>query len=159
VANKDSTECDLIGKQIQDRKTNPLDQLGTIRKFNGVNVEQTRYYNHIHCATYIEKIVSHHGWNSLKIRSPPTTMKRDSKYQADIQTSRGPESINSFHAMAVILRPTFGVLFFGGISPSKIRQIAPLLATIQTLSKPRVFLLTAFVLWSSYNGHLLGSFF
>jgi hypothetical protein len=34
----------------------------------------------------------------------------------------------------------FGVLFFGGISPSKISQIAPFLATIQALSKARVIL-------------------
>ena len=62
VANKDSKECDRIGNQIQDRMTNPLDQLGTIRKFNGVNVEQTRYYNHVHCATYIEKKDSIAPW-------------------------------------------------------------------------------------------------
>jgi hypothetical protein len=42
VANKDSKECDRIGELIQARMTNPLNQLGTIRKFNGVNVEQTR---------------------------------------------------------------------------------------------------------------------
>jgi hypothetical protein len=48
VANKDSKECDRIGELIQARMTNPLNQLGTIRKFNGVNVEQTRYYNHVH---------------------------------------------------------------------------------------------------------------
>jgi hypothetical protein len=35
-----------------------------------------------------------------------------------------------------------GVYFFGGISPSKIGHIAPFLATIQALSKTRVFLLS-----------------
>jgi hypothetical protein len=93
VANKDSKECDRIGELIQARMTNPFNQLGTIRKFDGVNVEQTRYYNHVHCQTYIEKIVSHHGWDKLKNRSPTTPMKSDSKYQVDIQTSRGPESL------------------------------------------------------------------
>jgi hypothetical protein len=77
VANKDSKECDRIGELIQARMTNPLNQLGTTRKFNGVNVEQTRYFNYVHCQTYIEKIVSHHGWDKLKIRSPPTPMKID----------------------------------------------------------------------------------
>jgi hypothetical protein len=43
--------------------------------------------------------------------------------------------------MAVILRPTFGGIFFRGISPSKIGHIAPFLAMIQRLSKARVFLL------------------
>jgi hypothetical protein len=93
VANKDSKECDRIGELIQAVMTNPLNQLGTIRKFNGVNLEQTKYYNHVHCQTYIKKIVSHHGWDKIKIRSPPTPMKSDSKYQVDIQTSRGPESL------------------------------------------------------------------
>jgi hypothetical protein len=65
VAYKDSKECDGIGELIQARMTNPLNQLGTIRQFNGVNVEQTRYYNHVHCQTYIGKIVSHHGWDKL----------------------------------------------------------------------------------------------
>jgi hypothetical protein len=102
VTNKDSKECDRIGELIQAQMTNPLDQLGTIRKFNGVNVKQTRYYNHVHCQTYIEKIVSHHGWDKLRTRSPPTPMKSDSKYQVDIQTSQGLESLNSFGAISEI---------------------------------------------------------
>jgi hypothetical protein len=47
VANKDSKECDRIGELKQARMPNQLNQLGTIRKCNGVNVEQTRYYNHV----------------------------------------------------------------------------------------------------------------
>jgi hypothetical protein len=116
VANKDSKECDRIGELIQARMKNPLNQLGTIRKFNGVNVEQTRYYNHVHCQTCIEKIVSHHGWAKPKIRSPPTPMKRDSKYQVDIQTSRGPESIKEQkeleHRMGFSYRQTIGELIY-----------------------------------------------
>ena len=41
VANKDSKECDRIGAMIQERMINPLNNLGTIRKFNGVNIDQT----------------------------------------------------------------------------------------------------------------------
>jgi hypothetical protein len=116
VANKDSKECDRIGALIQEKMTNPLNQLGTIRKFNGVNVEQTRYYNHVHCETYIEKIVSHHGWEKLKTRSPPTPMKSDSKFQADIQMSRGPESIKEQkeleRRMGFSYRQTIGELIY-----------------------------------------------
>jgi hypothetical protein len=121
-----STECDRIGKQIQDRMTNPLNQLGTIRKFNGVNVEQTRYYNHIHCATYIEKIVSHHGWDNLKIQSPPTPMKSDSKYQKQI--FKQVEVLNRLTAF--MLWPLYnghvlGSFFKRGISPSKMHILPP----------------------------------
>jgi hypothetical protein len=55
VANKDSKECDRIGELIQARMTNPLNQLGTIRKFNGVNVEQTRYYNHVNSLSNLHR--------------------------------------------------------------------------------------------------------
>jgi hypothetical protein len=119
VANiKDSKECDQIGVMIQVRMTNPLDQLGRIQKFNGVNVEQTRYYNHVHCETYTGKIVSsHHGWDKLKSRSPPAPMKSDSKFQADIQMSRGPESIReqqneSERRMGISYRQTIGELIY-----------------------------------------------
>jgi hypothetical protein len=37
----------------------------------------------------------------------------------------------SFPVMAVNKQPTFGVLFLGSISPSKMGHIAPFLATIQ----------------------------
>ena len=46
VANKDSTECDRIGKQIQHRMTNPLNQLGTIRKFTTTLFYADRYHIH-----------------------------------------------------------------------------------------------------------------
>jgi hypothetical protein len=41
-----------------------------------------------------------------------------------------------------IIGHLLGVYFSGGISPSKIGHIAPFLATIQALSKTRVFLLS-----------------
>jgi len=49
--------------------TNPLNILGTVQKFNGVNIEQTRDFNHVHCQTYIEKIVSHHRGENVTLRS------------------------------------------------------------------------------------------
>jgi hypothetical protein len=50
---------------------------------------------------------------------------------------------NSFHGMAVNKRATFGVIFLGSISPSKMGRIAPFLATIHPFSKARVFLLSS----------------
>ena len=77
VENKSSKECDKIGKQIQDRMINPFNKLGTIRKFNGVNIDKKRDFNHVHCQTYINKIVHHHGWQNEKIRVKPIPMKTD----------------------------------------------------------------------------------
>jgi hypothetical protein len=81
-----------------------------------VNVEQTRYHNHVHCETYIGKVVSHHGWEKLKTRSPPIPTKSDWKFQADIQTSRGPESIEEQkeleRRMGFSYRQTIGELIY-----------------------------------------------
>ena len=68
VANKDNAECKRIGRLIQERMTFPLNILGIVRKFNGVDVEQTQNYNHVHCKTYIERICKHHGWTNLPTR-------------------------------------------------------------------------------------------
>jgi hypothetical protein len=49
--------------------------------------------------------------------------------------------IYSFQATAPIAAYKKGVIFLGGISPSKIGHNAPYLDTIQALSKARVFVL------------------
>ena len=82
IVNDTEEACDEIRDQIQQRMTNPLNVLGTVRNFNRVKIDQTRDFNHVHCQTYIEKIVSHHGWENVTSR--PTPMKTDDKYQADI---------------------------------------------------------------------------
>jgi hypothetical protein len=70
----------------------------------------------LHHHDNIEKIVSHLGWDKLKIRSPPTPMKSDSKYQVDIQTSRGPESLKEQkeleRRMRFSYRQTIGELIY-----------------------------------------------
>ena len=69
VANESNIECDWIGQMIQDRMIDPLNNLGTIRKFNSVNIDQKRNFNHVHCETYINKIVQHHNWQHEKMRT------------------------------------------------------------------------------------------
>jgi hypothetical protein len=75
------------------------------------------------------------GYNLVKRESMPGLEATPTLYSV-LTTA----VINSFHAMAVNKRPSFGGIFFGGISPSKIGHIAPFVATIQALSKTRVFL-------------------
>ena len=93
VLNKSSIECNRIGQMIQERMINPLNNLGTIQKFNGVNIDQTQSFNHVHCETYRKKIVHHHKWQHEKIRARPIPMKTDVEYQTRIQLEEGPESL------------------------------------------------------------------
>jgi hypothetical protein len=59
-----------------------------------------------------------------------------------VRFSSGAIYLNRIPVMAPISAPIFGVHFLGGVSPSKMGRFAPFLATIQALSKTRVFLYT-----------------
>ena len=72
--------------------TFPLNNLGVVRKFNGLDIIQSQRFNKFHCATYIDRIIAHHGWEDLKMRKTPTPMRADHKYQAELQETVGPES-------------------------------------------------------------------
>lgn len=37
---------------------------GSLDSFNGVDVDQTREYVKVHCETYIDKMLLHHGWST-----------------------------------------------------------------------------------------------
>ena len=72
--------------------TFPLYIIGTIWKFNGVNIEQIRYYNKVHCATYIKKIVAHHKLQHHTMRKNPIPIQADNKYQKEQQEAVGPSN-------------------------------------------------------------------
>ena len=91
LCHKSAEVCDNMANKTQKKLTFLLNFLGTVRKFNGVDINQTKHFNHIHCSTYINKIVTHHQWENEPCRTPPTPFGADNQYQALIQTSRGPE--------------------------------------------------------------------
>ncbi|KAI2502314.1 hypothetical protein MHU86_12118 [Fragilaria crotonensis] len=70
----------------------PLNDLGIIRKFNGVNVLQTRWYIKISCEDYILKILLHHNWQDLKASNLPIPMRQDCKYQRELELAIRPDS-------------------------------------------------------------------
>ena len=72
---------------------NPLKHLGTIWKFHSVNIDQTESFNHVHCETYINKIVKHHNWQHEQTRAKPIPMRIDVDYQTIIQLEEGPKSM------------------------------------------------------------------
>ena len=71
-----------------------LNKLGTVKRFNGIDVQQTRHFNHISCQTYIEKICKYHEWTNLQTHNVPTPMQSDPEYLAIIQLTQGPETLN-----------------------------------------------------------------
>jgi hypothetical protein len=49
--------ADEVHQQIQSKMTNELNDLGVIKRFNGMDVAQTKHYLKISCHTYIDKII------------------------------------------------------------------------------------------------------
>ena len=64
----------------------PLNDLGQIQKFNGVNIIQTRQYIKISCEDYLKKILSHHEWTNLPAAQKPVPMQSNSQHQAQLET-------------------------------------------------------------------------
>ena len=111
IAAKSMSTCQAIRREIQGFMANPLNDLGIIKRFNGVDILQTRHYVKVHCETYIIRIVEHHGWTTEKAANLPLPMKSDSTYQAILQLAEGPESIKE----QLQLEETMGFSYRQGI--------------------------------------------
>jgi hypothetical protein len=85
--------CLDIKQQIQDNMVNPLNELGIIKRFNGLDIQQTQHYIKISCQTYIDKIVEYHKWQHEHTANLPIPMRNDSTYQANLELSYGPEDV------------------------------------------------------------------
>jgi hypothetical protein len=64
----------------------PLNDLGQIQKFNGVNILQTKHYIKISCEDYLQKILSQHEWHTLPAAQKPVPMQSNSQHQAQLET-------------------------------------------------------------------------
>jgi hypothetical protein len=116
IGAKHMTTCQSIRKEIQGHMANPLNDLGIIKRFNGVDIVQTRHYNKVHCRTYITRITEHHGWTNEKAPNKPVPMKSDSTYLATLQLAEGPESMREQQqledSMGFSYRQAIGELIF-----------------------------------------------
>jgi hypothetical protein len=70
---------------------NPLNDLRVIRRFNGIDILQARDFVKISCETYIDKIVSHHGWQNEIASNQPVPMGSDSESLRKLELSKGPD--------------------------------------------------------------------
>ena len=53
--------CDCLDALLHE----PMKRQGLLTHYNGIDIEQTRDYIHISCETYIDKILSNHGWDNM----------------------------------------------------------------------------------------------
>jgi Reverse transcriptase (RNA-dependent DNA polymerase) len=81
IAAETQEQCKATIAQIGQYLRVPLNQLGIITKFNGVNIPQTRWYIKVSCEDYLRKILESHNWMDLPTSNLPVPMRSDSAYQ------------------------------------------------------------------------------
>ena len=88
VACEDKETALRVIKEINDKMTIEVKQLGQITRFNGIDILQTRDYVKLSNQTYINKIVSKHPW--IKDMTPlhatkPIPINPDPKFQRQLE--------------------------------------------------------------------------
>jgi Reverse transcriptase (RNA-dependent DNA polymerase) len=87
-----STACEQRISAIGSFLQVPLNQLGVITKFNGVNIQQARWFIKVSCQDYLRKILENHNWLDLRAADMPVPMRSDSAYQRELETATRPQT-------------------------------------------------------------------
>ena len=93
VACKDKTIAQAVIKQIGQYLSVPLNDLGIIKKFNGIDVTQARDYVKISCETFLDKVLDQHGWQETITQHNPIPMRDDNTYQQQLEIAELPTTI------------------------------------------------------------------
>jgi deoxyuridine 5'-triphosphate nucleotidohydrolase len=94
VACEDAKTAQLVIKQINDKMTIDVKDLGQITRFNGVDILQTREYIKLYNRVYIDKMLLKHEWIHKEEREKthrphtfPIPMQPDSQYLRNIENA------------------------------------------------------------------------
>jgi hypothetical protein len=79
-----------VKAKLQLHMTNPLHDLGIIKRFNGVDIPQTRHYVKVYAETYLTRVLQHHGWLDLPASNIPIPMRTETAFMAKLELSEGP---------------------------------------------------------------------
>ena len=89
----DSEEtAEAIWKLIDSKMSAPLKREGLLRRFNGIDVVQSRDFIRIHCNTYISKIMAEKSFDLTITENKPTPMTSDNDKIRLLDTSVGPDN-------------------------------------------------------------------
>jgi hypothetical protein len=116
IASTNPQHCKDTTQAIESRMQNPLNNLGVIKGFNGIDILQARDFVKISCETHVDKIVSHHGWQNKVASNQPVPMRADSESLRKLELSKGPEDPSKAQAleqeMGFSCRQAIGELIF-----------------------------------------------
>ena len=141
ISGSSTEECNKVRKTIQNQMANELHDLGVIKRFNGLDIHQTKDYVKISCELYIDKIVSHHNWENEKAASRPVPMRNDAAYQATLELAKAPETEKEQRelekAMGFSYRQAIGELIFA-LTICRPDIAVPVIKLSQYASRPAV---------------------
>ena len=87
----DSTEAaEKVWKMIDSKMSAPLKREGLIRRFYGIDVEQTNEYIKILCPTYISKIMASKSFDLTTTQNKPIPMPSSPEFIRQMDSSIGP---------------------------------------------------------------------
>jgi hypothetical protein len=79
-----------IKAQLQVHMTNPLHDIGIIKRYNGVDIQQTRHFVKVSAETYLNRVLEHHGWLDLPASNVTIPMKTETAFMAKLELAEGP---------------------------------------------------------------------
>ena len=94
VTSKDPAIANDTIAQIGAKLQVPLNHLGVIAKFNGIDVLQTWGHIKLSCHTYLDKVLDSHKWQERKPGVNPIPMRNDNVYQSAIETTIPPSNLS-----------------------------------------------------------------
>ena len=87
----DSEEtAEKIWKLIDQEMSAPLKREGLLKRFNGIDIEQTKDFIRVSCHTYISKILQKKPFDLTCTSNKPTPMSPDNDFIRKLDTSVGP---------------------------------------------------------------------
>ena len=87
-----SDTAEQIWKLIDAEMSAPLKREGLLCRFNGIDLHQTQDYIHVHCKTYISKILKNKKFDLTITANKPTPMTSDNEMIRLLDTSSGPDN-------------------------------------------------------------------
>jgi hypothetical protein len=90
VACSDTAISKEIIRQVGAQLQVPLNDLGTLTKFNGLDILQTRDYIKIYCKSFLDKVLKQHGWEETIKQHNPIPMRNDTAYHAQLESATLP---------------------------------------------------------------------
>ena len=84
--------AEKVWQLIDSKMSAPLKREGLIHRFNGIDVNQTRDFITIHCATYINKILKTKPFSLTATQNKPIPMTPDNDLIKQLDTSVGPSN-------------------------------------------------------------------